>query len=65
MLSASTMLLMHLAAAFSQFASHGETVRTRMKALRKKKKRKVVGAQADAADKKLSKMNSEGVCEST
>ncbi len=69
--SASTTLLMHLAAAFAQFASHEETIRTQMKAMLKseegldelKKKSKVAGVQADAADKKLSKMSSE-VCSS-
>ena len=66
-LSSSATLLHHLASAFSQFATHEETVRTQMKAVRKaeedldelKKRRKNVGAQADTADKKLSKMNSE------
>lgn len=68
-LSASTTLLNYVAAAFTQLAAHGESIRTQMKAVRKseedldelKKRRKAVGAQADAADKKLAKMNSE-VC---
>ena len=58
---------MHFASALSRFASHEESIREQMKAIRSreeqldelKRRRKNVASKADTAEKKLSKMNPE------
>ena len=61
------MLFSYVATALTQFASHEATVHEYMKAVRSReenlddlrRRRKALGAKAEAADKKLQKMNSE------
>ncbi|KAI0646361.1 hypothetical protein C8Q79DRAFT_909544 [Trametes meyenii] len=66
-LSASTMLLLHFSTALGAFATHEAAVREHMKAVRSreealdemKRRRKSVFSDAEAAERKLSKMNPE------
>ena len=61
------MLFSYVATALTQFATHEATVREYMKAVRTReeslddmrRRRKALGAKAEAADKKLLKMNTE------
>ena len=64
---ASNALLLHFAAALSTFANHEGTIREQMKAVRTreenldelKRRRKSIFTDAEAAERKLSKMNPE------
>lgn len=66
-LGASTTLLTLFSSAISQYATHGHPMREHLKSIRTreenldelKRRRKAVGAKAETAEKKLSKMSSE------
>lgn len=66
-LSASTAMLTHFSNALAQYAAHEQSIREHMKSIRSreealdelKRRRKSVGAKADTAEKRLSKMSSE------
>ncbi|KAH8110206.1 hypothetical protein DFH11DRAFT_1622840 [Phellopilus nigrolimitatus] len=66
-LTASTTLIGYVAAAFSQLATHEQTIREYMKAVRSReenldelrRRRKAVSAKSDSAEKRLSKMGAE------
>ncbi|KAF9457410.1 hypothetical protein BDZ94DRAFT_1202761 [Collybia nuda] len=66
-LSASTTLLNHFSSALSQYAAHGHPMRDHLKSIRTreenlddlKRRRKNVGAKAESAERKLSKMSPE------
>ncbi|KAF9505923.1 hypothetical protein BS47DRAFT_486184 [Hydnum rufescens UP504] len=66
-LTHSSGMLLQFSAALSEYATHEQTIRTHLKNIRTreegldeiKKKRKSVGSKADAAERKLSKMNQE------
>ena len=68
-LSAATTLMGHYAASLSQYASHEQSIREHMKAVRTReenlddlrRRRKNIYSKADSAEKKLSKMSPE-VC---